>query len=194
MNDQLVSPRAPSHGRPHLAAREKRTRRGTQKLLCGWAVTSAVGLAAWILCETLGGLLFLACGVRLWRYTLTPILWEIASPVGWLEVFAVAGVNCFGYLLVEHRLGVRGGRRWLYRALFLMIAGPINEVVFNTLTWLVAGTPVYLYTLWPTFGGSGSVLSPLYYLTLLLGFWLEEWIPRSLASRGRRCRRPSEPA
>jgi hypothetical protein len=185
MNEQLVPPRtslvirAVSSAGGHVAPVRK------PSLLAGWAITSAVSLVAWIVCETIGGLLFLACGVRLWRYYITPILWELASPVGWLVVLAVAGGNCFGYLVVEHRLQVRGRRRWLYRALFLMIAGPINEVLFNTLTWVVAGTPVYLYTLWPTFGGSGSYLSPLYYLTLLLGFWVEEWIPRSLASSGR---------
>jgi hypothetical protein len=151
----------------------------------GWVVTSAISLVGWIVCETLGGLLFLACGVRLWRYVMTPILWQIASPVGWAFVFVVAGMNCFGYLLLERRLRVRGRRRWLYRALFLMVAGPVNEVIFNSLIWRLSGTPIYLYTVWPTFAGSGSLLSPLYYLTLLLGLWVEEWVPRSLASRGR---------
>jgi hypothetical protein len=163
--------------------------RGALPLVLGWVVTSAISLVAWIVCETLGGLLFLACGVRLWRYCLTPILWDIASPVGWGFVFAVAGLNCFGYLLLEHRLRITGRRRWLYRGLFLMVAGPVNEVVFNSLIWWLTRTPIYLYTLWPTFGGSGSLVSPLYYLTLLLGLWVEEWVPRSLASAGRRCLR-----
>jgi hypothetical protein len=154
-------------------------------LVLGWALTSAISLVAWIVCETLGGLIFLAYGLRLWRYCMTPILWEIASPVGWAFVFVVAGMNCFCYLLWEHHFQVRGRRRWLYRGLFLMVAGPLNEVIFNSLTWRLLGTPIYVYTLWPTFGGSGSYLSPLYYLTLLLGLWVEEWVPRSLASAGR---------
>lgn len=148
-----------------------------------WAVTSAVVLGAWIPCETLGGLAFLALGVRLWEYRIAPLFWQLTSLAGWGMVLAVAGTNCFLYLLWEHRARVRGRRRWLYRAAFLMVAGPVNEVAFNSLIWLLAGTPLYLYTVLPTFDGSGSYLSPLYYLTLLTGFWLEERIPGSLASR-----------
>jgi hypothetical protein len=185
MNDQLVPPRALLH---HLPVSPSRREPGIGRppLLFCWAVTSAISLGAWIVCETLGGLLFLACGVRLWAYHITPILWDIASPVGWLLVYGVAGLNCFGYLVCEHRLRVQGcWRRWLYRGLFLMVAGPVNEVVFNSLIWALAGTPVYLYTFWPTFSGSGSYLSPLYYLTLLLGLWIEERLPRTLASARR---------
>ena len=49
----------------------------------------------------------------------------------------------------------------------------------------LVGTPIYLYTVWPTFAGTGSLVSTLYYLTLLLGLWVEEWVPRSLASASR---------
>jgi hypothetical protein len=180
MPERLTLSPPPTQPRRPLAATPPR-----RNLLAGWAVTSALSLGGWVITETLGGLIFLACGVRLWHYHITPVLWEIASPVGWLLVFLVAGVNVFCYLLCEHRLGVRGGRRWLYRALFLMVAGPVNEVLFNDLIWVVFGTPVYLYTVLPTFAGSGSLLSPLYYLTLLLGLWLEEWVPASLAARAK---------
>jgi hypothetical protein len=182
MPEQLTLSPSPPQSRPSAGAPAGRPP-ARQTLLAGWAVTSALSLGGWVITETLGGLIFLACGVRLWRYHITPVLWQIASPVGWLLVFLVAGVNLFGYLLCEHRLGVRGGRRWLYRALFLMVAGPVNEVLFNHLIWVLFGTPVYLYTVLPTFAGSGSLLSPLYYLTLLLGLWLEEWVPASLAAR-----------
>jgi hypothetical protein len=184
MPEQLVSPH-PFYPLPPRSSAAVRPAAGKLPLAFNWAVTSVISLAAWIVTETLGGLLFLAFGVRLWRYVMTPILWEIASPVGWAFVFAVAGINCFGYLLIEHRLGIRGRRRWLYRALFLMVAGPVNEVIFDSLIWRLVGTPIYLYTVWPTFAGTGSLLSPFYYLTLLLGLWVEEWVPRSLASAGR---------
>jgi hypothetical protein len=185
MQERLASPPIPSHHFP-VAAPPARSSAPPRKppLVLGWAVTSAISLVAWIVCETLGGLIFLACGVRLWRYVMTPVLWEIASPVGWAFVFVVAGLNCFAYLLLEHHLRIRGRRRWLYRGLFLMVAGPVNEVVFNSLVWWLTRTPIYLYTLWPTFSGSGSYLSPFYYLTLLLGLWVEEWVPRSLAAAG----------
>ena len=60
---------------------------------------------------------------------------------------------------------------------FLVVGGPINEVLWNSVIWTAAGMPLYQYTMLPTFSGSGSYLSPLYYLTLLLGFWLDERVP-----------------
>jgi hypothetical protein len=97
----------------------------------------------------------------------------------------VLGGHCCLYLLWERRAGVTGPDRWRRRAAFLMICGPINEVVWNTLIQAACGRPLYLYTVLPTFGGSGSALSPLYYLTLLFGFWLDERVPGTLAYRGR---------
>lgn len=185
MQEQLVSPPPGYRNLPPRPPAGGKSPGGKRPLALSWAVTSTISLAAWIVCETLGGLIFLACGVRLWRYAMTPILWEIASPVGWAFVLGVAGTNCFGYLLWERHFGICGRRRWLYRGLFLMVAGPVNEVVFNALIWWLVRTPIYVYTLWPTFAGSGSLLSPLYYLTLLLGLWVEEWVPRSLASGAR---------
>jgi hypothetical protein len=143
-------------------------------------------VVSWILCETLGGLLFLALGTRLWAYHITPIFWAIASYVGWCYVFVILGTGCLAYLVWEHGMGVAGRRRWLYRSLFLVIAGPVTEVIWNHATWNVLGTPLYLYTYLPTFDGSGSLLSPLYYQTLLLGFWVEEWIPGTMAAQVRR--------
>jgi hypothetical protein len=58
-----------------------------------------------------------------------------------------------------------------------VVGGPINEVLWNSVIWTAAGMPLYQYTMLPTFSGSGSYLSPLYYLTLLLGFWLDERVP-----------------
>jgi len=75
---------------------------------------------------------------------------------------------------------VSGRRRWVCRGLYLVILGPINEVLWNSLIWWVWGDPLYQYTLLPTFAGSGSLLSPLYYLTLLSGFWVDERVPGTL--------------
>jgi hypothetical protein len=154
-------------------------------LVAGWLVTCLVGVLSWIICETVGGLIFLACGIRLWAYHITPIFWAIASYTGWCYVLVILGTGCFAYSIWEHGMGVVGRRRWLYRSLFLIVTGPIAEVIWNTATWNVLGTPLYLYTAAPTFNGSGSLFSPLYYQTLLLGFWVEEWIPGTLASMGR---------
>ncbi len=148
-----------------------------------WLMTSLVGLVAWVPCEVLGGLLFLGLGVRLWAYHITPIFWQLTSLVAWVFVLFVLGTNCTLYLLWERRARVRGRRRWLYRALFLVVSGPINEVVWNSLIWAACGTPLYLYTVLPTFDGSGSALSPLYYLTLLSGFWLDERVPGTFTYR-----------
>ena len=156
---------------------------GQPPLWMRWAMTSVVGLAAWIPCEVLGGLLFLLLGVRLWVYHITPVFWELTSLVGWVFVLLVLGTNCTLYLLWEQWAGIRGGRRWAYRALFLVVSGPINEVLWNSIIWCVSGTPLYEYTALPTFAGSGSVFSPLYYLTLLTGFWLDERVPGTLAFR-----------
>jgi hypothetical protein len=146
-----------------------------------WAMTSLIGLIAWIPCEVLGGLIFLGAGVRLWSYHITPLFWGMTSWVAWLFVLIVLGANCTAYLLWEGWAGVAGRRRWGYRALFLIVSGPVNEIVWNSLVWSLYGTPLYLYTVLPSFEGSGSYLSPLYYLTLLLGFWLDERIPGTLA-------------
>jgi hypothetical protein len=160
-----------------------RARSAGPPLLLRWFMTSVVGLAAWIPCEVLGGMLFLALGIRLWKYDITPVFCELTSLVGWIFVLLVLGVNCAIYLLWEEWAGVRGWRRWAYRALFLTVSGPINEIIWNSLVWGAYGTPLYRYTVLATFEGSGSFLSPLYYLTLLTGFWLDERIPGTLAFR-----------
>src|SRR5437763_6375328 len=122
----------------------KRNRR--PPFLLRWIMTSVVGLVAWIPCEVLGGLLFLILGVRLWAYCITPVFWELTSLVGWIFVLLVLGTNCTLYLLWEQWAGIRGRRRWAYRALFLVVSGPINEVIWNTMIWCVSGTPLYQYT------------------------------------------------
>jgi hypothetical protein len=147
-------------------------------------LTSVVALAAWIPCEVLGGLAFLALGIRLWAYYLAPLCWQLTSLLGWgLVLLLLGGQSCL-YLLWEQRAAVRGPWRWLCRALFLGVAGPVNEVVWNAVIREAFGRPLFLYTLLPTFGGSGSWLSPLYYLTLLSGFLLEERVPGTLGYCG----------
>jgi hypothetical protein len=149
-------------------------------------LTCVVGVVVWIPCEVLVGLFFLGIDVRLWEYHIAPWLEAITSPAGWLVVLLVVGTNCSLYLLWEEWVGVAGWRRWLYRGLYLTVCGPINEVVWNELIRWACGTPLYHYTLLPTFNGSGSYLSPLYYLTLLTGFWMDERVPGTLTYR-RRC-------
>ncbi len=169
---------------PHGGTKESRLKAGRKPRPSLWArcaLTSAIALLAWIPCEVLGGLAFLGLNVRLCAYQITPLFWATTSLAGWGMVYLVLGSNCSLYLLWEDRRQVFGRRRWLYRGLFLILGGPINEVVWNSVIWVAAGTPLYQYTLLPTFGGSGSYLSPLYYLTLLLGFWLDERVPGTLA-------------
>lgn len=124
--------------------------------------------AAWVLAEVTGGLFFLALGVRLWRYEILPLFWEITSPVVWL--FAVGLIVP---LSVAYDRTVacrwRGGGRLLARLLFVMSVGPLLEVLINELLFKgAAGRALYTYTVLRTFSGSGSWLSPLYYATLLI--------------------------
>jgi hypothetical protein len=147
-------------------------------------LTSVVALAAWVPCEVLGGLAFLALGVRLWAYHLAPVCWQLTSAAGWALLLPLLGGQCCLYLAWEQRAGVSGSQRWLYRALFLVVAGPVNEVFWNAVVRAAFGPPLFLYTVLPTFGGSGSWLSPLYYLTLLAGFFLDERVPGTLGYRG----------
>src|SRR3954453_12526610 len=137
------------------AARLTRGRTGGPPLWARCVLTCCIALVGWIPCEVLGGLAFLGLDVRLWAYRITPLFWETTSLAGWGMVFAVLGSNCSLYLLWENRARVFGPRRWLYRSLFLIISGPINEVVWNSVIWSAAGTPLYEYTVLPTFSGSG---------------------------------------
>lgn len=162
-------------GSPHSSSTSSAIRR--------WLITSTITTLAWIPCETLGGLIFLAAGIRLWAYYVTPIFWALTSPVAWGFVFLVAGGNCSAYKWWEQSRRLNGPRRWLFRAAFLAVAGPVMEVIWNSAIWWTAGTPLYLYTVLPTFEGSGSLLSPFYYQTLLSGFWAEDTLERWLTWR-----------
>ena len=169
----------------HITTDYRCTQRAAAKRLRNalWArclLTCLVGVLVWVPCEVAVGLAFLSCDVRLWVYRIAPMLWEITSVAGWLVVFLVVGTNCSLYLLWEKWAQVTGRRRWAWRAVYLVIFGPINEVIWNSLIWWAWGDPLYQYTLLPTFAGSGSLLSPLYYLTLLSGFWVDERVPGTL--------------
>lgn len=124
--------------------------------------------AAWIVAEVAGGLFFLALGVRLWRYELMPLFWAITSPVVWLFALTLIVPLSIGYdRLVARRW--TGRARFVARALFVMSAGPALEVLINELLFKAGiGRALYVYTVLPTFSGSGSWLSPLYYATLLI--------------------------
>lgn len=134
--------------------------------------TCTTTVIAWVFCETVGGLLFLYSGIRLWEYYILPIFYNITSLVAWALIFVFGGLICFGYLEAEREY--RFENKWFWRSIFLMSSGPFLEVIFNNIINLLVGKPLYSYTLWTTCGSSGSLLSPIYYLTLLSGFWLEE--------------------
>jgi hypothetical protein len=124
--------------------------------------------AVWVVCEVAGGLAFLAAGIRLWRYEIAPLWFEITSPVVWL--LAAAGILPLT-IAFERRWtrGLRGARRFARLAVFVAIVGPVIEVLLNE--WFfkpIVGRPLYAYLVAPTFDGSGSLFSPLYYLTLLV--------------------------
>lgn len=135
----------------------------------------AVSAGGWILCETFGGLIFLALGVRLWRYEIAPLFWSVTSPVVWSLALLLLGPLTLLWLAAEERLPLPRPGRLAARAAFFMTAGPLIEVLLNRgLFSGFAGHPLYVYTLLPTFGGSGSMLSPLYYATLLIHVpWVE---------------------
>lgn len=132
------------------------------------ALACVVAGLAWIVCEVAGGLAFLAAGVRLWRYEIAPLFLEITSPAVW--VFAVALIIPLSLAFERRYTRGRPRRVRLVRlALFVAIVGPVLEVLVNeTLFRRLWGAPLYEYLVLPTFGGSGSWLSPLYYLTLLI--------------------------
>ncbi len=141
-----------------------------------WIVVSLLSAILWAICETLGGLAFLAGGVRLWSYQVAPIFWRMTSPVIWLILFVGMPPFIFAFRAWERRRGRRIGARCLY----LMIVGSVMEVLINTgLFQGLLGRPLFLYEVLPTFGGSGSLLSPLYYLTLYPHYSLTEFLLRS---------------
>ncbi|MBL8115621.1 MAG: hypothetical protein JNK60_22260 [Acidobacteria bacterium] len=129
----------------------------------------AVGSLAWIVCEVAGGLLFLAAGLRLWRYEIAPVFQGITSPVVWLLALLLIVPVSTAY---DRALNLRARSprsRTALRLLLLVTFGPVIEVLLNE--WVFRtffGAPLYVYTFLPTFGGSGSLLSPLYYATLLV--------------------------
>ena len=127
------------------------------------------GSAAWAVSEVSGGLAFLAAGVRLWRYQIVPLFSDITSPVVW----TIAGLLIVPVMLLfdrafrTDRLSPR--RRAAARLGFMMCMGPVLEVLINRHVFIrLFGEPLYLYTVLPTFQGSGSILSPLYYATLYI--------------------------
>lgn len=149
-----------------------------------WLVVCALSSVSWIVCETLGGLAFLAAGVRLWTYQMMPLFWKITSPVIWLVVFVAMGPFMLAFGALEERAGWKGHRKVAYRILYLVTVGPIVEVLINKLFFIgIIGQPLYVYETLPTFGGSGSVLSPFYYFTLYVHYPMTELVLRFLPAR-----------
>jgi hypothetical protein len=127
-------------------------------------VTCATG---WILCEAGFGWLFLALGVRLWRYQIVPLLDGITSPVAWVVAALLITPIMTTWENAFHLWDASAARRAAMRLAGLMLFGSTLEVVLNKFVfpWLFGG-PLYRYEVLPTFGGSGSLLSPVYYATL----------------------------
>ncbi len=136
----------------------------------GTRLAAACGVAglAWVACEVSGGLAFLAMGIRLWRYHLMPVWSDITSPIVW--IFAATLIVPLS-LVFERRWtrGLGAGARMACLAAFVGTVGPVLEVLFNEMGFkALVGRGLYEYTVLATFGGSGSWLSPLYYMTLLV--------------------------
>jgi len=132
------------------------------------SLSCLVAGTAWVLLEVGGGLAFLHAGVRLWRYRTAPILEDITSPVVW--IFAVTLIVPLS-LAFDHLVALkwRGAARAAVRLAFLMVTGSLLEVLINRFVFLQwFSQPLFEYTLLPTFGASGSWLSPLYYATLIV--------------------------
>ena len=93
---------------------------------------AAAGLA-WVVCEVAGGLAFLAMGIRLWRYHLMPVWWDITSPIVWM----FAATLCIAPLsrAFERRWtqGLGVGARMARLAAFVGTIGPVLEVLLNEL-------------------------------------------------------------
>jgi hypothetical protein len=127
------------------------------------AAACVVAGLAWVVCEVAGGLAFLAMGIRLWRYHLMPVWSDITSPIVW--IFAATLIVPLSRAF-ERRWtqGLGAGARMARLAAFVGTIGPVLEVLFKGLV----GRGLYEYTVLATFGGSGSWLSPFYYMTLLV--------------------------
>jgi len=123
---------------------------------------------AWVVVETCGGLIFLAAGIRLWHYEILPLAWAITSPVVWVFATILIMPCCLAF---DRRVTCRVSPklRTPARLAFLMTAGPVLEVLLNESIfrgWV--GRPLYVYDMLATFNGSGSLLSPFYYATLII--------------------------
>jgi len=156
------------------------------------ALACLAGAASWAVSEVGGGLAFLGAGVRLWRYQILPLFSDITSPVVW----TIAGLLIVPVMLLfdrafgTERFSPR--RRAAARLGFMMLVGPILEVVINRHVFLrLFGMPLYIYTYLPTFGGSGSLLSPLYYATLYIHIPLADRLLGGYESRAARSERSS---
>lgn len=149
-----------------------------------WLTVALISCVCWIVCETLVGIASLGLGLRLWTYEMWPVVWAVTSPVAWLVIFV--GMTPFAVLLdkLEALTGLTGFRRVCARIAYLAILGPIIEVIMNELIFKKGfGAPLYTYDYLPTFDGSGSVLSPLYYLTLYIHFPVTALVFRRLRLR-----------
>ena len=105
------------------------------------------------------------------------------------SVLITPSTLAFDRWLRVDRLPVRA--RAGLRLAFLMVTGPIVEVLLNRFLFeAVFGRPLYRYTFLSTFDGSGSLLSPLYYATLAVHRPLAERLYGRYSSGARRSSSP----
>jgi hypothetical protein len=150
-----------------------------------YALACLVAGGAWIVAEVAGGLAFLGAGIRLWRYEFAPLIAQITSPVVWIFalVLIVPMSRAFDRRLAD---GLSGRSRLAARVAFLMVVGPAMEILVNEgLFKGIVGRPLYEYLVLPLLGGSSSILSPLYYSTLIIHVPLTDQILPPSPFRGR---------
>lgn len=142
-----------------------------------YLIKAIISSLIWIICETLGGLLFLSLGYRLWTYQILPVWFQITSPVIWLIAFLLMPPFFAAYQWLETEFLKENQAKVLYRSLFVVIVGCVSEVLINEFIFRkYLGKPLYIYDQLPTFAGSGSLLSPFYYLTLYIHFPINQWL------------------
>jgi hypothetical protein len=126
--------------------------------------------------ETLSGLFFLNLGLRLWSYHILPVWYDLTSPLVWLLAgLLIVPIEQLFRLSWRKRFGTDA--RFQVRFAFLTLTGCVLEVAINEIGFnAFLGERFYSYEFLPTFGGSGSVLSPLYYATLVVHWPITDYI------------------
>jgi hypothetical protein len=137
---------------------------------------SVISTVVWTVCEVTVGLFFLMLGQRLWEYYKYPVAFGFTSPIVWALAFLLIPPAFLACLFLERKFALGVWPAWALRTFFCCTLGTSIELIVSAIYLSAFGSPLYLYTYLPTFGGWGSWLSPLYYATLLVHFPVEEWL------------------